>query len=375
MMRDLCNRGEGFAFPPVTHLAPTATDKRNDFFATLPLLRESAFAREFVLEIRVMATIDPPHADVSSGIIAPLETRQGMNIEQQQRLWGWIFLSPWIIGFVIFTAAPLIASLGFTFTDFNLSSGEITFIGFRNWERLFNDPLALTAMGVTLRYALFAIPIGILVPLGMATLLNSKHLAAGRIWRLLFYMPYMVPVVSSVFIWQSFLNGQNGWLNRLLRTAGVADPPNWLQDEFWILPALVLIGVWGMGNAMLTMLATMKGVPTELYEAADVDGASAWVKWFRITLPLISPVIFYNLVLTVIALMQYFVVPYVITNGTGQPGTSAFFFNMLLYKTAFAYADMGYGATQAWLVFLVALGMTLILFATARKWVYYASGD
>jgi multiple sugar transport system permease protein len=119
----------------------------------------------------------------------------------------------------------------------------------------------------------------------------------------------------------------------------------------------------------------MQGVPTELYEASDVDGANAWIKWRNITLPMISPVLFYNLVLTVIGLMQYFVVPYIITRGTGQPGTSAYFFNMHLYKTAFTYADMGYGATQAWLIFAIALVLTIILFATARRWVYYAGGD
>jgi multiple sugar transport system permease protein len=188
-------------------------------------------------------------------------------------------------------------------------------------------------------------------------------------------MPYMVPAVSSIFIWQSVLNGESGWLNRILRLIGIADPPNWLNDENWILPGLVFIGIWGVGNAMLTMLATMQGVPTELFEAADVDGANALTKWRNITLPMISPVIFYNLVLTVIGLMQYFVVPYIITRGTGQPGTSAYFFNMHLYKTAFTYADMGYGATQAWVIFAIALVLTIMLFATARRWVYYASGD
>lgn len=322
-----------------------------------------------------MATIDPPHITTASGEVASFRPKRQSNLAEQQRRWGWIFLSPWIIGFVIFTAAPIIASLIFTFTDFNLSNATITFVGLKNWRQLFTDPLALTALGVTLRYALIAVPVGIVVPLGLATLLNSKHLAGKRLWRVLFYMPYMVPIVSTVFIWQSFLNGQTGWLNRILRMAGVADPPTWLQDANWILPAFVLIGLWGVGNAMLTMLATIQGVPTELYEAADVDGANGWIKWLKITLPMISPVIFYNLVLTVIALMQYFVVPYVITNTTGQPGTSAYFFNMHLYKTAFAYSDMGYAATQAWLIFLVALVLTLILFATARRWVYYASGD
>lgn len=302
--------------------------------------------------------------------------RNQPNLMRQQRVWGWIFLSPWLIGFTIFTAAPIVFSLILTFTDFNLARPEqAQFIGLRNWQKLFSDPLALTALSVTVKFALFTVPIAILLPLSMATLLNSKALKGKRFWRLIFYMPYMVPLVSSIFIWQSFLGGQTGWLNRLLRTVGVVDPPNWLQDANTILFAFVLMGVWGAGNAMLTILATMQGVPTELYEAADVDGASGWTKWRRITLPMISPVIFYNLVLSVIGLMQYFETPYIVTRGTGQPGNSAYFFNMHLYKTSFTFFDMGYGATQAWLIFLIALGLTIFLFTTARRWVYYAGGD
>jgi ABC-type sugar transport system permease subunit len=302
--------------------------------------------------------------------------RKPLSLMRQQRIWGWIFLSPWIVGFVLFTAAPIVASLIFTFTSFSLTSDQpITFVGLQNWQRLFTDPLAITALGVTFKFALIAVPIGIIVPMAMAALLNSKHLVGKRLWRVLYYMPYVVPAISGIFIWQAFLNGTTGWLNRLLRAIGIADPPNWVQDENWILFAFVMIGLWGVGNAMLTMLATMQGVPTELYEAADVDGAGPWTKFRKITIPMISPVIFYNLVLSVIGLMQYFVVPYVLTRGTGNPNHSAYFFNMHLYKTAFAFFDMGYGATQAWLIFLVALVLTIGLFITSKRWVYYASGD
>ncbi|MCA0455957.1 MAG: sugar ABC transporter permease [Chloroflexi bacterium] len=313
--------------------------------------------------------------DTAGVLTSPREAPKRRTLQQQQRIWGWIFLSPWILGFVLFTAAPMIASLIFTFTDFSLSRPEMSFVGLKNWQNLFNDPLAIIALGVTIKYALIAVPIGILVPLGLAALLNSKHLFGKRIWRTIFYLPYMVPAVSSIFIWRSFLNGETGWLNRLLIQIGITDPPNWLQSEAWILQAFVLIGLWGVGNAMLTMLATMQGVPTELYEAADVDGANGFTKFLRITLPMISPVIFYNLVLSVIGVMQYFEVPYIATLGTGHPGTSAYFYNMHLYKTAFTYFDMGYGSTLAWLMFIIALALTAALFATSRRWVYYSSGD
>ncbi len=315
-----------------------------------------------------MTTVDQSRVEsLSTPVVAARN-----DLMRQQRKWGWIFLSPWIIGFILFTAFPIVISLVFTFTDFNLTRpDEIQFVGLRNWQKLLADPLALKAMQVTITYALWAVPLSILIPLALATLLNMKQLWAKRLFRTLFYMPFMVPAISGIFIWQAFLNPQSGWLNRILGMVGIQGP-NWLLDTTWIYPALFLVGVWGVGNAMLTMLATMQGVPNELYEAAKVDGAGPWTLWSRITIPMISPVIFYNLILTVIGLLQYFVTPYVLTEGTGRPNQMAYFFNMHLYKTAFTFQDMGYGATQAWVIFIIALVLTLILFATSRRWVYYA---
>jgi multiple sugar transport system permease protein len=323
-----------------------------------------------------MATTDQIHTTLAASTASTAIKRSRMGLESQQRFWGWVFLSPWIIGFVIFTLAPMIFSLYFAFTDFNLASPEpMKYIGAANWQKLFTEKENLQAIGVTLKFMLIAVPIGMALPIGLATLLNSKVLRGRRIWTTLFYMPYIVPAVSTVFIWLSFLNGESGWLNRILRMVGVADPPNYIFDANWILFAFILVGVWGVGNAMLVTLATMQGVPTELYEAADVDGAGGLTKFRRITLPMISPVIFYNLVLSVIGLMQYFVVPYIMTNGTGDPDRAAYFYNMHLYKTAFKFADMGYAAAQAWLLFIIALILTVVLFATSRRWVYYSSGD
>jgi multiple sugar transport system permease protein len=184
----------------------------------------------------------------------------------------------------------------------------------------------------------------------------------------------MVPAVSGVFIWQAFLNGQTGYLNRFLRLFGI-EGPNWFQDVNFVIPAFIMISLWGIGNAMLTMMAAMQGVSQELYEAAEVDGANPAVRFFRITLPMISPVLFYNLILSIIGTLQYFVVPYIVTQGTGRPNDTAYFFNMHLYKTSFIYQDMGYGATQAWFIFLFAMLLTIILFVSARWWVYYGGGD
>ncbi len=294
---------------------------------------------------------------------------------QRQRRWGWFFLSPWLIGFFMFTFVPIVVSLFFSFTNFTLSKpDQIQIIGFANWQKLFADPLAMNALGVTIGFALLSLPVAVGVPILVAALLNSKFLIAKPVFRLLFYLPYMVPAISGVFVWQAFLNGQTGWLNRLLRSVGM-NPPNWLQDATWIGPAMVLMSLWGIGNAVLITLATMQGVPQELYDASKVDGANAITAFFRITLPMISPVIFYNLILNTIGLLQFFIVPYVLTEGTGRPNGAAYFFNMHLYKTAFLFQDMGYGATMAWFIFLMALGLTIILFSTSRRWVYYAGGE
>ena len=305
------------------------------------------------------------------------------NLEQSQRRWGWIFISPWIIGFLAFIAFPMLASLVFTFTDFNLiKPDEAQFVGFENWERLFTsivnsdpaDPDLQTSIIVTLRFAVIALPLSIILPLLLAALLNAENLWAKRIFRTLFYLPYMIPAASFVYIWSGVLNDQTGWVNRFLNMLGIVGP-KWLNDTTWIYPALVLVGLWGMGNTMLTMLAGMQNVPSELYEAAKVDGANAWLRFRKITVPMISPVIFYNLVLAVIALFRYFDIPYILKNGQGDPGNATLFYNIHFYRTSFLFQDMGYGAAQAWLLFLAAMAATIFIFFTARYWVYYAAGD
>jgi multiple sugar transport system permease protein len=195
------------------------------------------------------------------------------------------------------------------------------------------------------------------------------------VFRTLFYMPYMIPVVAGVMVWGGILNTESGWLNTFLKAVGVMDPPRWFQDENWVLPALVIMGFWGVGNTMLTMLSGLQNVPTELYEAATVDGAGAVRKFFSVTLPLITPIIFYNLTLALIGSFQYFVQAYIISNGRGDPNNSTLFYNLYLYRQAFVSMDMGYGSALAWAMFIVVLILTVILFRTSRSWVYYATGD
>lgn len=305
-------------------------------------------------------------------VAAPPEKQ--LRLDFVRRLWGWFFISPWIIGFLIFYLIPMVASFAFTFTDLNLTKpDEMQFVGLENYQKLLNDETVGTSLWVTLRYAVIALPLSILIPIGMATLLNAKNLWGKRLFRTLFYMPYMVPLISITYIFNGFLNAESGWLNRFIESILGVKGPVWLYDPLWIYPALFIVGIWGTGNAMLTTLASMQTVPTELYEAARVDGAGAVTVFRKITLPLISPVIFYNLVLALIGLFRYFDIPYILSRGTGGPDNLTMFYNVYFYRVAFRLNDMGYGATLAWLLFAIAMTVTVFFFITGRYWVYYGS--
>ncbi len=308
--------------------------------------------------------------------------------ELQQAL---LFLSPWFVGFLAFTLIPIVATLIFTFIELKITDGMLSppkFVGFNNYIQLFNDGQAGLdprtwfgggtpgALLVTIRFGLIALPVGILAPLGLALLMNNKDLKAPMVFRNLFYMPFIVPFVAAIFLWGGMLNPETGWINRALVGMGIpkANVPLWANDINWVYPTYVILGIWGIGNAMLVMLAGLQNVPTELYDAAKVDGANSWQAFWTITFPMISPVIFYNLILSVVGLFQYFLVPLVVNSGTGRPGGATMFYNLYLYKTFFVFQNMAYGATQAWVLFLIILVVTILLFSTAKYWVYYA-GD
>jgi multiple sugar transport system permease protein len=296
-------------------------------------------------------------------------------IERHQRRWGLIFISPWIFGFLAFFLLPMAASLVFSFMEFDLIRPEdARFIGLENYRTWFSDPLVWESLLVTLKYAAIAIPFSLALPLGFAWLLTSKSLWGKPFFRTLFFAPTIVPFVSVVFIWNGFLNSQTGWLNEFLESIGISGP-DWLNSTTWIYPALALIGAWGVGNAMLLFIAGIQGIPKDLYESAEVDGANTWHKFKSITIPMISPILFYNLVLAVIALFQYFLVPAVLKNFTGEPANSTLFYSLYFFKNAFTFNDMGYGATLAWMLFIIIMVITLIMFGTARYWVYYEFGE
>ena len=300
--------------------------------------------------------------------------RRMSPLARREARWGLLFVSPWIVGFLLFTLAPMVATLAFTFTNLTLAQEEpLRFVGLENYARLLGDAQVWESLGVTLRFALVWLPVSIVLPFAIALLLHSPALRGTAVFRVLFFLPYVVPFVAGVLIWQLML-GDDGWINEALRIVGVGDPPSWLYDAQWVYVALTIAAIWGIGAGVIICLAGLKGIPTELYDAARIDGAGTVAQLRHVTIPMMSPVLFYSLILGVVEVMQYFLVPLVLYNGTGEPGGATAFYNLYLYKTFFTFQQMSYGATLAWLLFAITLAVTLLLFATSRRWVYYAGG-
>lgn len=292
--------------------------------------------------------------------------------------WGYFFLMPWIIGFLAFQLLPIASTIFLSFTDYNATKefapGNFNFVGFANYAHLFRDPDLARAMGVTLRFALISVPLTLIVPLLFAVLVNSKHLIAPNIFRTLLFLPTIIPVVAGAMVFQGVLNAESGWLNQLLGLVGISGP-RWLSDPTWAVPALSLLSLWGVGNAMLIYLGALQGVPTEIYEAATIDGANSAQRFFQMTLPMISPIIFYNLTLGVISAFQYFVPAMLIGGRNGDPQGSTLFYNLHFYRQAFVFNDMGYASVLALVLFVVVMICTVLLFGFGQRGVYYAGGE
>ncbi len=306
---------------------------------------------------------------------APRRARWVLRPSTREALWGYVFIGPWLLGLALFTAGPIIASLVMSFTNFDLLHVDQTrFIGLDNYVRMTTDPLVAKSLVSTFKFALIVIPVTMLASLGFALLLNHPHLPAKGALRTLVYMPIMIPLVASTLVWTGFLNTETGWLNKFFEVFGWTGP-DWINSEVWVYPALTLMGLWAIGNFMIINIAGLQSVPTELYEAARIDGAGWWTQLRKITIPLMSPVLLYNLVIVLIATFQYFTQAYTLTNGQGDPNNATLFINLELFREAFVFSRMGYGAAIAWLLFAIVLLLTLALFAFARKRVYYAGGD
>jgi multiple sugar transport system permease protein len=306
--------------------------------------------------------------------------QKGMSLERRETLWGLFFLSPWLFGLVVFTALPIIASLILSFTNYNLlEPGTLRFVGLNNYGQMISEVLNNGDSGksliVTAKFALMSVPLNIVLALGLALLLNQKLLAGRPVFRTLFFMPIQIPLVASTIVWTGFLNGSTGWLAQILHALNLPSP-DWFSDPAWALQGLVLLGIWGVGNMMLIFLAGLQGVPTELYEAVKVDGGGPWARFRHVTLPMISPVLFYNILISIIGVSQYFTPAYVLDpGGNGLPGGSTFFYNMYLYKEGWSYNEMGFASALAWVMMFVVVIATVLLFRTSARWVFYAGGD
>lgn len=297
-------------------------------------------------------------------------SRWRWTASRREAAWGWTFISTWIIGFVLFTAIPMAMALYFSLTDFDLRRpDEIRFIGLANYEQILRDPNVAQSLSITLRFAVLTIPPTIALSVALAMLLNSPRLVGRRSFRTLFYMPTQIPLVASTLIWIGVLNEETGWVNGILALVGVQGP-DWLNDPVWVLPSLGIVGLWGIGAMMLIALAGLQGIPSELYDAAKVDGAGAWTTLRRITLPLLTPVLFYNLLISCVGVSQYFIQAYVLTNG--QPDHSTLFYNVNLYREAFSFNQLGYASALAWVLFLIVLALAMLLFWSSSRWVFYA---
>ncbi len=283
---------------------------------------------------------------------------------------GLLFASPWIVGFLGFNLYPLVMSIYYSFTEFNVVLPP-AWVGLANYHELFvEDPLFWKSLYNTLYFTLFSVPLSLAFSLGVAVLLNQK-IPAMSVFRTLFFLPSIVPIVASSVLWLWVLNPESGLINTMLEQLFGIQGPGWIADEFWSKPSLVLMSLWAVGGAIVIFLAGLADVPPTLYEVAELDGAGPWAKFRHVTLPMLTPTILFNLVMGLILSFQYFTQVYVMTGGKGTPVDSTMFYALYLYRCSFHYLRMGYASAMAWMLFVVILAATLGVLASSRRWVYY----
>ena len=295
-------------------------------------------------------------------------TRWRPSMATHEALWGFFFISPWIVGFLALQLGPMLASLALSFTEYQIVAPP-KFVGFANYVRMFTADVSFwAALKVTFTFAIVAVPLQLAGGLLVALLMNQK-VPGQTLWRTVYYLPNVVAGVSVAMLWVWIFHSQFGLINLALRVVFGIQGPAWLGHPNWALPALIIMSLWSVGSSMIVNLAGLQGIPSELYEAAAIDGATWWHKFWKVTLPMLSPVLFFNLVMGVIGTFQYFTNAYVMTGG--GPGRATLFYNLYLYTNAFQYYKMGYASALAWVMFLIILAFTLLIFKSSPMWVYY----
>ncbi|RIK57778.1 MAG: ABC transporter permease [Chloroflexi bacterium] len=302
--------------------------------------------------------------------LPPPRRRRWTASRRREALEGILYLSPWIIGFLVFVAGPLLASIYLSFTKYNVLRPP-QWIGLQNYIYAFTkDELFFPSIWRTFYYAALLVPLAMIGSLLAAVLLNQK-LVGLTTWRTLYFLPTLTPLVAAALLWRWMLNPDVGLVNYLLGQVGI-DGPGWLSSTTWAIPALVIMALWASvgGSRMIIFLAGLQDVPKELLEAAEIDGAGTWTKFWRVTLPLITPTVFFNLVLGIIFALRTFETAFVATNG--GPARATWFISLHIYQNAFVSFDMGYASALSWLFFVILFVFTYIQFRTSAGWVYYA---
>jgi multiple sugar transport system permease protein len=301
----------------------------------------------------------------------PPQVLRKVRYNRREALAGYLFISPWIVGFLVFTAGAMITSLVISFSHYNLAANTIRPAGLDNFTGLVEDPRVVTALGNTLFYALLAVPLEIVFALFLATLLANVGRGAG-LFRTLFYLPRMTPVVATAAIFFLLLNGNTGAVNDFLGAFGIQGP-QWLVDPGWIKPSIVLMQLWAVSGTMVIFLAALKNVPRELYEVASLDGAGRVRQFFSITLPMISGAMFFNVIVLTIAAFQVFDSAYLLfwRDQTNASPEASLFYAVYLFQKAFRQFDLGFAAAMAWLLFVIILAVTAIQMRFGNRFVYY----
>lgn len=290
---------------------------------------------------------------------------------QHSLLLGLLFISPWLIGFLLFTIYPLVSSLYYGFTRYDLLNPPV-FLGLGNYIDIFTqDPHFGKVVYNTLYYVGLSAPLGVVAAFLMASLLNTE-IAGRSVFRAIFFFPAIVPAIVTAMVWAFLLNVQYGAINSTLAGLGLSTIP-FLSSPELAKPSLILIHMWAQGNAIVIFLASLQDVPRSLYEAATVDGANAWHKFWNITVPMCTPVILFNLIMGFIGGFQNFVLPWLLTSG--GPNQATEFYSVYLYRNAFSYFRMGKASALAWILFVIIVTFTIVLFKSSARWVYYGGGE
>jgi multiple sugar transport system permease protein len=289
--------------------------------------------------------------------------------ERKALFYGLLFTFPAILGFLIFTAGPMVASLYLSFTDYSVFKDSVNFVGLDNFSRLLSgeDDFFYKSLGVTFYFVVLKVPVTIIVSFFIAMLLNME-LKGRSIFRTIIYLPSIVPAVATAIIWMWLLNPDLGLVNTILRWLHLPTS-SWLYAEGSVIPAVVITTMWGIGGTVIIFLAGLSGIPNQYYEAIEVDGGGWWHKLFHITIPMISPTIFFNTIMTIIGSFQVFNEAYILTQG--GPNNASLFYVFYLWRTAFRDTEMGYASALAWILFIIILIFTILVFRTSKSWVYY----